>query len=174
MKLAVWTNFYECPYFDDWKRGIAKQVDMDFVIYSSVQHACDNSDAVLCLDIDDIPSSMIVKIAKQVALDYDVTAFGARIINEKGRAIGRFGLGGLDIYKYNVFGFTNTVYRSEVLSKLLPIRDVLIPDWDTARRAFEMGASMHFDDRVLTSYRQYGQESNQRLVEIDGRYVWCL
>ena len=90
MKLSVWTSVYKCPYFDDWKRGIASQIDMDFEIYFNPQHACDNADLVLCLDIDDIPEPALISVAK--TFKHDVTAIAFRMVNEDNtKIVGCFG-----------------------------------------------------------------------------------
>jgi len=110
MKLAVWINIYDCPYYDDWKQGIASQIDKDFEIYYNVEDAYDNADCVLCLDIDDIPEPALVHIAKLRAREYDVTAFAMTMVNEDNtEVIGKFGKM-VDVNKYNVWGFGNTVY----------------------------------------------------------------
>ncbi len=169
MKLVVWIDVYDCPYYNDWKRGIARQLDKDFEIYYSLEHACRDADAVLCLDIDDIPEPALIHVAKLNAREYDVTAIAMKIINEDNQQTGYFGKM-INVNDYNVWGFGNTVWRSGILEPLLPIRDVYPADWDTVTRAYKNGAHLHFEPMSLIRYRQYGQESN--LVKLGDVYVW--
>ena len=182
MKLAVWANLYEGlndDYLDEWRKAIGRQLDMNFMIYYSSLEVCNSTlkqlvedyDAVLFLDADDIPEPALVHVAKINAEKYDVTAFGMKMVNEDNTEItGMFGRV-VDVNDYNVWGFGNSVYRSDILKRLLPIDvDCEQPDWDTAKRAHGLGASMHFERLQLIRYRQYGQ--NDRLVKVGESYVW--
>ena len=188
MNLAVLANIWDCLYFNDWKAGIAKQIDMDFEIVW-YEHECinrilrqelDNYDAILFLDIDDIPQPALTAAAKRYAKEYDVTGFGMKLIGEMSGLFGRqcvrvnyTGDGSRnrtiteqDKTYYYSHGFGNTVYRTSILKELVP----LTTDLDTIIRAYELGASVYFESLPLIHYRQYGQ--NDSLVELDGRYVW--
>ena len=178
MKLAVCANIYDCPYFDNWKKGIASQIDMDFIIIYTLlesinitlKQVVEDYDAVLFLDIDDIPEQALVHIAKINAKEYDVTAFAMKLVNEQNEEFGRFGKE-VDLSEYNIYGFGNTVWRSDALRKLLPIdlNDKPI-DWQLANKAYSEGFSMHFERLPLIRYRQYGK--NSRLVDMGDAYVW--
>ncbi len=168
MKLVVWVNLYkDCSYYNDWKRGIANQIDKDFEIYFNVEHACRDSDAVLCLDIDDIPQPALTHVAKLNARQHDITAFAMRMFGEKTGWFGKM----VDVNDYNVWGLGNTVWRSNILKSALPINQELdMPDWDAVTRACKEGARLHFEGLPLIHYRMYGQ--NKNLIELDGVYVW--
>src|SRR6201999_564792 len=57
----------------------------------------------------------------------------------------------------NVFGFSNSAYRCELLERCLPIpKDAVLVDWYLATRAWLFGAKLSFDREVRMSYRQYG------------------
>ena len=173
MNLAVLANIWDCPYFNDWKAGIANQIDMDFeIIYYDLEHmnsaigrVIDDYGGFLFLDIDDIPQPALVSAAKRYAKEYEVVGFGMRLIGEMSGLFGMRSTGELG-EEYYCHGFWNTYYNSLVLRALLP----LTTDYDTIKRAAQLGALIGFESLPLIHYRQYGQ--NKNLVEIDGRYVW--
>ena len=77
----------------------------------------------------------------------------------------------VDVNDYNVWGFGNTVWRSEILAGVLPIdMEAEQPDYVAVMNAYNGGASLYFDEARLIRYRIYGQ--NDRLVELEGVYVW--
>jgi len=56
----------------------------------------------------------------------------------------------------NVFGLSNTAWRSSLLQRCLPIpADVEIVDWFLATRAWLIGARLAFDPGVGMDYRQH-------------------
>jgi hypothetical protein len=58
--------------------------------------------------------------------------------------------------QHNVFGFSNSAYRSDLLRRCLPIPgDVVLVDWFLATRAWLMGARLAFDSVVRMDYRQH-------------------
>jgi hypothetical protein len=179
MKLAAWANIYKCPYFLEWKEGIANQLDMDFSIYYSTLEGANKTldiitqeyDAVLCLDIDDIPEPALTHIAKINARKHDITAFAMKIIDEDNKQMGYFGKL-INISDYNIWGFGNTVWKSKTLRDVLPIDFETYPaDWNTVTHAYNNGAHLHFEPLPLIRYRQYGQADN-RLVQLGDKYVW--
>ncbi len=181
MKLAVWTNIYEGlndKYLDEWRKAMGRQLDMKYeILFSTLEgcnttlkHAVENYDAILFLDIDDIPEQALVHIAKINAREHDITAFAMKMVDEDNNEIGRFGRM-VNVSTYNVWGFGNTIYTSEVLKKLLPINiECDTPDWDTVKRANSMGVKLSFCPSSLVRYRQYKQ--NDRLVKVGDVYVW--
>lgn len=177
MRFAVFANVYDCPYFGDWRKAMFQQSDQGFdILYftiselnESLARACVNYDALLFLDIDDIPHFSLVANAKRYARENDVTAIGMKMVDENNEiTTGIFGKM-VDINKYNVWGFGNTVYRTRAISPALPVYGDPI-DWAFARAVRDAGFELHFEPLPLINYRQYGQ--NKRLVEIDDRYVW--
>ena len=179
MNLAIWANVWDSmPYFDDWWAGINNQIDNDFHIYYSTLEGANDClsmlvkryDAILCLDVDDIPEPALVNIAKSCTKRYDITGFGMKLVNEDNEAYGRFGKM-VDIKDYNVWGFGNTVWKSDVMADILPVDfDCATPDWEAVTRAWNNGAHLHFERLPLIRYRQYGQ--NDRLIKVGDVYVW--
>jgi len=161
MKLAVWANYYyPCKYYSEWRKAMDLQSDLDYVICPHVEDALDYADLVLCLDIDDIPEPRLVYHAKRVT--HDVTAFAMTMFGDMEGKFGKM----VDVNKYNVWGFGNTVWKSEVLASVLPVDT----DWFATWVAYNNGASLGFVDIPLIRYRQYGQ--NKSLVKLEDAYVW--
>jgi len=92
----------------------------------------------------------------------DVAGCALTIIDEKGADLGiTFGqmdpdeVGSL-LPRYNVFGLSNTAYRSDVLRRCLPLPDDCeIVDWLLVTRAWAGGNRLSFDRRPHMAYRQY-------------------
>jgi hypothetical protein len=58
--------------------------------------------------------------------------------------------------RYNVFGLSNSAYRSSTLASALPLPDACeLIDWLLATRALVSGASLCFDDAPRMAYRQH-------------------
>lgn len=179
MNLAVWANTWDdMPFYDDWWKGINNQHDNDFHIYFSTLEGANDClsglvqryDAILCLDVDDIPEPALINVAKTRAKRYDITGFGMKLVNENNEAYGRFGKM-VDIKDYNVWGFGNTVWKSDVMADILPVDfGCATPDWEAVTRAWNNGAYLHFERLPLIRYRQYGQ--NDRLIKVGDVYVW--
>jgi hypothetical protein len=120
-------------------------------------------DAVVFVDSDDLLHPERVAAARAALERSDVAACALRIMDESGRDLGIvFGPpSGEDavtmLPRHNVFGLSNTAYRSSVLRECLPESpDTPLIDWLLATRAWALGATLSFDDTPLMSYRQYG------------------
>jgi len=166
MKLGVFANTYDSPYYWDFKAALSKQHDHEFTTVQapieSIQNVlagiCLMYDAVLLLDIDDVPLPPLVSTAKKYLEEYDVVAFSMQMFGE---IEGIFGA-----HTGHVFGFGNTAWRSDCLRRLLPYTT----DYEMAQKARESGARMVLVPDPMIKYRQYGQNDN--LIEIDGRWAW--
>jgi hypothetical protein len=182
MRLAIWANLYDnmnSAYFDDWRKGLAQQIDHDYeILYSTLeggndclQKAVEDYDAILCLDVDDIPEPALTHVAKISARDHDITAFAMKMVDQDNKGvIGYFGKM-VDVSAYNIWGFGNTVFTSEALRRLLPIDfKTYPPDWELAKKAHGLGTPLYFERLPLIRYRQYGQ--NDRLVKLGDAWVW--
>jgi hypothetical protein len=56
----------------------------------------------------------------------------------------------------NIFGFSNSVFRTDLLRRCLPIpEDAVLVDWFLATRSWLMGARMGFDRVPRMKYRQH-------------------
>ncbi len=124
-------------------------------------------DAIVLVDADDILLPTRVEAAREALATCDVAGCALRLADHpSGDDLGvTFGaprgadLAGL-LPRYNVFGLSNSAYRSAVLAKCLPLPSpcVLI-DWLLASRASACGATLDFDDVPRMVYRRHGENT---------------
>lgn len=118
--------------------------------------------AIVFVDSDDVLLPTRIAAARAALELHDVAACALRIVDERGRDLGLvFGRseegdwGGF-LPRHNVFGLSNSAYRSEVLRKLLPLpADCILIDWLLASRAWASGRDLYFDPEPRMAYRQY-------------------
>ncbi len=125
------------------------------------QMAAANLDVVL-VDSDDVLHPSRVALARQALSNSDLAACALEIVDEGGQSLGsKFNLDhsvkpSQVLPGNNVFGFSNSAYRCELLERCLPIpRDAVLVDWYLATRAWLFGAELSFDHTVRMKYRQY-------------------
>lgn len=125
-------------------------------------------DAVVFVDSDDLLAPDRVAAARAALKHCDVAGCALQIMDEESRDLGvRFGPApGTDLsallVRYNVFGLSNTGYRSAALRRCLPVpRDCVLVDWLLATRAWLNGAGLGFDPEPRMWYRQYGANTAQ-------------
>jgi hypothetical protein len=119
--------------------------------------------AVVFVDSDDVLLPSRVAAARAALEAHDITACALRIVDEGGHDLGLvFGRpdegdwGGF-LPRHNVFGLSNSAYRSTVLRHLLPLpADCILIDWLLATRAWVSGRDLSFDPEPRMAYRQYG------------------
>jgi hypothetical protein len=119
--------------------------------------------AVVLVDSDDILHPSRVAGARQALRTSDLAACALEIVDETGHKLGSElnldpALHASQILpRNNVFGFSNSAYRCEVLEQCLPIPpEAVLVDWYLATRAWLFGAELTFDRSVRMQYRQYG------------------
>ena len=72
----------------------------------------------------------------------------------------------------NVFGFSNSAFRSDLLKRCLPIpRDAVLVDWFLATRAWLLGAKMSFDRVPRMDYRQHSANTARVRFPFSGDQV---
>lgn len=121
-------------------------------------------DGIVFTDSDDLLHPTRVAAARAALESYDVAACALRMVDAEARDLGvDFGPAeGEDpiemLPRNNVFGLSNTAYRTTTLRRCLPIpaQNPLV-DWLLATRAHALGATMSFDATPLMSYRQHGE-----------------
>ena len=93
----------------------------------------------------------------------DLAACALNIVDESGQPLGsEFNFDptlklSQILPRNNVFGFSNSAYRCELLERCLPIpKDAVLVDWYLATRAWLFGAELSFDHYARMKYRQYG------------------
>jgi hypothetical protein len=120
-------------------------------------------DAVVLVDSDDILHPTRVASAREALQTAELAACALRLVDQDRRDLGTtFTLSdrnALDkvLPRNNVFGFSNSAYRSELLSHCLPISaEVALVDWSLATKAWLRGAKLAFDPIARMEYRQHG------------------
>jgi hypothetical protein len=134
--------------------------------------------AVVFADSDDILEPTRVEAARAALQESDVSGCAMRIVDENGRDLGltfRPPNGvepSMILTRYNVFGLSNTAYRSELLGRclLFPVNCVLV-DWFLATCAWTLGASFHFDLTCRMAYRQHANNTARVMPPFAPHYV---
>jgi hypothetical protein len=118
---------------------------------------------VIFVDSDDVLLPDRVAAARAALERCDVGACALRIVDERGTDLNSvFGPRGEPVWseflpRHNVFGLSNTAYRSAVLRECLPVpAECVLLDWLLATRAWLLGARLEFDREPRMQYRQYG------------------
>lgn len=124
----------------------------------------DRYDAIVLIDVDDIALPDRVAEARRELAGADGVACAMRMVDVDGHALSRrFGLRRKEvpdrhITMTNVFGFSNTAYRTTTLRACLPVpADTVLMDWWVATRAWLTGSRLVFDPHVRMNYRQYAE-----------------
>lgn len=120
-------------------------------------------DAVILVDSDDILHPTRVAAARAALQTSELAACALRLIDRYSQDLGTIltlperATPNNILPRNNVFGFSNSAYRSELLRRCLPIpAGVSLVDWFLATKAWLMGASLAFDPVVRMDYRQHG------------------
>jgi hypothetical protein len=122
-------------------------------------------DAVVLVDSDDILHPNRVAAARSSLQHSDLTGCALRLVNAQGGDMGGAGLNlppgtrpEAILPRNNIFGLSNTAWRSSALQHCLPIpAAVEIVDWFLATRAWLCGLRLSFDTTVYMDYRQHGE-----------------
>ena len=135
-------------------------------------------DAVILVDGDDVLEPSRVGAAKEALEAHDVYGCAMTLMDETGGALpGVFAPPpGADSSKLlprlNLFGFSNTAYRSRVLADALTaLPDTTLVDWWVVTRAWLQGATLTFDRRPRMAYRQYANNTARVLPPFTPAYL---
>lgn len=119
-------------------------------------------DVLVLVDSDDILHETRVAAAREAMKSADLIGCALSLVDQQGNELGQaLNLpSGTTIEellpRHNVFGFSNTAYRSELLLQCLPVPvDVSLMDWYLATKAWLMGARISFDPIARMNYRQH-------------------
>jgi hypothetical protein len=117
---------------------------------------------VVLVDSDDLLHPTRAAAAREALQRSELAGCALRLTDVNGEDLGLiFGLpsslGPEDVFpRNNVFGFSNSTYRSELLSRCLPIpREARLVDWYLATKAWLLGAKFAFDCTPRMDYRQH-------------------
>jgi hypothetical protein len=130
----------------------------DLALRQMTTAGCD----VVLVDSDDLLHPSRVAAAREALRTSDLAGCALEIVDGDGQSLGaEFNLDPAILPSHvlprnNVFGFSNSAYRCELLERALPIpRDAVLVDWFIATRAWLFGAELSFDRKVRMKYRQY-------------------
>lgn len=126
----------------------------------------DAYDGIVAADLDDVMLPSRVAAARASLDRADVTGCALDIMDESGRDIGVVFVPPADLRldtmlpRWNVFGFSNVVWRTDMLRRCLPIPSTCVLfDWLITTRAWSLGARLAFDRTPRMRYRQYGSNT---------------
>ncbi len=135
-------------------------------------------DAVILVDGDDVLEPSRVGAAKEALETHDVYGCAMTLIDETGGALpGVFTPPpGADLAellpRLNLFGFSNTAYRSGVLADALAaLPNTTLVDWWVVTRAWLQGAALTFDHHPRMAYRQYASNTARVLPPFTPAYL---
>ncbi|MFZ1985992.1 MAG: hypothetical protein WAU91_16355 [Desulfatitalea sp.] len=142
---------------------------------SKIVETCDG---VILVDSDDVLHPSRVSGARAALQTSDLVGCPLRLVDQDGRDLGAtFELPSnakLDevLPRYNIFGLSNSAYRSAQLRQCLPIpSEVRIVDWFLATKAWLVGARMLFETVVRMDYRQHSANMTRVRPPFDPRQI---
>ena len=129
----------------------------------SLAQIAENFDAVVLVDSDDILHPTRVAASRAALETSELVACALRLVDQDRQDLGMTlsipeqAVPDRILPRHNVFGFSNSAFRSQLLSQCLPIpASVALVDWFLATRAWLTGARLAFDPVVRMDYRQHG------------------
>ena len=119
-------------------------------------------DGVVLVDSDDLLHPSRVAAARADLEASELAGCALCLIDPQGKDLGlTLGLppqlGPEDVFpQNNVFGFSNSAFRSDLLRRCLPVpADAVLIDWFLATQAWLLGAKLAFDPVPRMDYRQH-------------------
>ncbi|QSZ67864.1 hypothetical protein RJ40_10335 [Methanofollis aquaemaris] len=133
---------------------------------------------IIFVDSDDILEPSRVSAAQSALQCYDGYGCSMNIIDEGGHDLAiEFkrprNTGLLDLLlRNNIFGLSNTAYRSDILKKCLPFpKKCVLLDWFIATRALNNNANLFFDDIARMKYRQHSANTARVLPPFSAQQI---
>lgn len=121
-----------------------------------------HADAVVMVDADDVLLPERIARSRAAAAHADLSGCALALVDQSGHELGVTmpPAGCADpesvLPLYNLFGLTNSTYRTELLERLLPLpSSAVLVDWYLATKAWLGGATLAFDPRPAVQYRQH-------------------
>jgi len=133
---------------------------------------------IVFVDCDDVMHPTRVESARIQLQNSDVAACALEIVKEDGQSTGSF-FGPVSpaaipqmLARVNVFGMSNTVYRTDILRAIPPSPPQgRLMDWFIATAGWVRGARFSFDNRPRMKYRQYGSNTARVLPPFTSEYI---
>jgi hypothetical protein len=136
----------------------------------SWQRLIPHVDAVVMADADDVLHPERIEQARKNIKDNDLTGCALRLVDSEGDGLDhvmppeKYASPEQALPAYNIFGLSNTTYRTDLLERCLPVpEEVVLIDWYLATRAWLEGQDLFFDQKVQMEYRQH-EESTLSLL----------
>ena len=134
----------------------------------ALEQIVDACDGVVLVDSDDILHAPRVAAAREALRTSDLSGCALRLVDQRGRDL-HLTLGPpatvrpeTILPRNNVFGLSNSSFRTEMLRRCLPIpATAVVVDWFLATRAWLAGAVLSFDQVVRMDYRQHDRNMVQ-------------
>jgi len=129
----------------------------------SLAQIVEDFDAVVLVDSDDILHPTRVASARAALQTSELAACALRLVDQHRQDLGttltlpECVAPDNILPRNNVFGFSNSAYRSELLRRCLPLpAGTALVDWFLATKAWLTGGKLAFDTIVRMEYRQHG------------------
>lgn len=130
----------------------------------ALERIIETCDGVVLVDSDGLLHPSRVAAACEALRTSDLAGCALGLVDRQGERLGlTLGLppmtGPESVFpRNNVFGLSNSAFRSDLLRKCLPIPATAeLVDWFLATKAWLYGARLSFDDIVRMDYRQHGE-----------------
>jgi hypothetical protein len=128
----------------------------------SLAQIVEDFDAVVLVDSDDILHPTRVAASRAALETCELVSCALRLVDQDGQDLGlaltlpEQTAADKILPRHNVFGFSNSAFRSQLLGRCLPIpARVALVDWFLATRAWLLGARLAFDPVIRMDYRQH-------------------
>jgi hypothetical protein len=135
----------------------------------------DEYEAVILTDMDDVLLPSRIAKAKESLASHDLYCCAMQIMDDEivvANAIFDPSLRSEGPFESNVFGLTNTAWRSRLLRSCLPVPpDCILMDWLLATRAWGMNPRVAYDSRPQMIYRQYADNIAKILPPFGSRQI---
>jgi hypothetical protein len=144
----------------------------------SLAQIVEGFDAVVLVDSDDILHPSRVGAARAALQTSELAACALRLVDQHRQDLGKIltlperAVPDNILPRNNVFGFSNSAYRSELLRRCLPLpAGIALVDWFLATKAWLLGAKLAFDPIVRMEYRQHGANMAPIRFPLDANQV---
>jgi hypothetical protein len=147
---------------------------------NALRDIVEQHDTVVLVDSDDILLPDRVRSGRAAIERAEVVGCALRLIDDRGCHLRgtlcppEVGDAATLLPLVNVYGFSNTTYRSGVLRRSLPrTGDAELMDWYVATNAWLLGAQMIFDPEPHMLYRQYDKNTAGVLGPFTAERIRC-
>jgi hypothetical protein len=128
----------------------------------AIQRIVEKHSELVLVDSDDLLLPTRIEAARAALCKCDLAGCALQLVDEKGDYLDSTfqlpqSIDLADVFpRNNVFGFSNSAFRSDLLARCLPIPpDSVLVDWFLATRAWLFGARVSFDRTPRMCYRQH-------------------